>query len=463
MTKAKTLTIGGVVLAGVAAGVVGAIWLLRPTPPPNVVIVLVDTLRADHTTVHGYRFPTTPNLERIARDGLVLRSHFVNAPWTKPSVASLLTGLHPSAHGSRVGQFETLHRIEEIRAEGRTPSLEILSQDHDTLPEWLRDAGYHTAAFVSNYHMTPRFGYDQGYENYVFTPDERDDPTNVQNTIDALKQSEGPAFVWCHLMAVHDYRYPKEHQQEAFRPKTYTPIDPNAHQALRVEGWKYLETVVADYDNAIWFDDYLLGKLFDYIEREEPNTILIVTSDHGEEFYEHGGFEHVRTLYNELVHVPLVIWGPGVPRGEVQGLTDSVDLLPTLLHRLGIEGDGDLPGQILFTDAGPTAGKAEVFCEKHHRGRQRRFALLADGQKVIVSEHKRTGAQTVELYEDALGPETDDASARADRGDVQHWRERVESWRDRVADRFRRTIGDAARTDLSQYDIEQLKALGYVR
>lgn len=161
------------VLLGVlaVAAIMGAVaFFALPQPRPNVVIVVIDTLRADHTSLHGYDRPTTPNLQRIADEGLVLRSHFANAPWTKPSVASMITGLHPSAHGSRVGQFETLQQIAALRAAGATPSIEILSPEHTTLAERLRDAGYRTAAFVANFHLTPRFGYDQGYDEYRFDP-----------------------------------------------------------------------------------------------------------------------------------------------------------------------------------------------------------------------------------------------------------------------------------------------------
>lgn len=123
----RLLSASVLLLTGIVAAVVVTVRLNRSDARqqlgqddarPNVVIVSLDTLRADHTSVHGYDRDTKPNLRRIGEQGLVLRSHFANAPWTKPSVASLITGLHPSAHGSRVGQFETLQGIERLRLLG---------------------------------------------------------------------------------------------------------------------------------------------------------------------------------------------------------------------------------------------------------------------------------------------------------------------------------------------------------
>ena len=433
---------------------------------PNIVIVLVDTLRADHTSLHGYARDTTPNLRRIGEQGLVLRSHFVNAPWTKPSVASLITGLHPSAHGSRVGQFETLEGIEQLRRQGQNPEIEILNAKHQTLAEILGDAGYRTAAFLSNYHLTPKFGYAQGYDEYSFEPGAVADEKMVRSTTRFLRRSDGPAFGWCHLMSVHDYVFPSTF--EKFTATSFTPFDSSAAQLSRVEQYGHLETAIASYDNAIAYADSLVGELFDSIVRYEPNTILIVTSDHGEEFFEHGGFEHVRTLYNELLHVPFVAWGPGVPKTEMAGITDSIDLLPTLLTNLDISMPDNLPGEVLFADGETVEGdrNRSTFAEQHHRGPFVRFSLLRRGKKLIVNQHKVTSAETVEFYTDGVGIEAhnraDDANP-TDTTDIEAWRADIEGYRARADAQFAQIVGEAAFTDLSDYDIERLRLLGYVR
>ena len=134
-------------------------------------------------------------------------------------------------------------------------------------------------------------------------------------------------------MAVHQYESPPA--ARLFTSKARTPIALDARQRWRVEKYGSLEKAVDAYDNAVVFTDRLVGELFNAIAARFPDTLLIVTSDHGEEFFDHGGYEHGLTLYNEVLWVPCVLWGPGVPRGEVAEVTDSLDLLPTIAAAAG--------------------------------------------------------------------------------------------------------------------------------
>lgn len=199
--------------------------------------------------------------------------------------------------------------------------------------------------------------------------------------------------------------------------------------------------------------------------RHAPNTILIVTSDHGEEFFEHGGFEHVRPLYNELLHVPFVAWGPGVPQAEMTGVTDSLDLLPTLLTNLDIGMTGDLQGEVLFAD-GHMAERDSTrgtFAEQHHRGPFVRFSLLRGGKKLIINRHKETFAETVEFYPDGVGIEAHNRADEAGTTDIKALRADIEAYRARAEAQFARIVGESEVTDLSDCDIERLRLLGYVR
>ncbi|MEM8711893.1 MAG: sulfatase [Planctomycetota bacterium] len=442
---------------------------IDPAGPPHIVVVLIDTLRADHTSLHGHSRKTTPHLERIAREGAWMKRHFVNAPWTKPSVASILTGLHPTAHGSRIGQFSDSSRA------GR--AVEVLDDGHETVVELLRAGGYRTAAHVSNVHLQPKWGYAQGYDDYRFV--ERANRDNVVDSdedaidfvIDQLDASDRPAFVWAHLMAVHEYVAPRRHRVYSVDKKT--PIDKNAPGAGRVIGQGSIEMAEAKYDQAIRYSDALVGDLYDRLKRRHPHSILIVTSDHGEEFYDHGGFEHCHTLYNELLRVPLVVAGAGVPAGsEVSGITDSLDLFPTILAFAGLDvEDLPRPGRSLINAAGELAGgKSETFAEQHHRGKLVRFALNSDGTKLIESYEKRlqfTGVERVgplkdeAWYREAWGPETaamEFLPTDADREDV---RSRVEAYRTATRAHFARTIGDQAYGEVTDEDVDQLRALGY--
>jgi arylsulfatase A-like enzyme len=428
--------------------------------PPNIVLVLVDTLRADHTSLYGYERATTPNLERIAAEGLVMRNHMASAAWTKPSVASIITGLHPSAHGSRVGLFKTMERLEEMRAKGRNPTVDVLGESHECLAEALAGGGYHTAALINNFHLTPKFGYHQGYEDYRFTPGKFDDKGFIDATIQVLKDQDGPAFVWCHTMSVHQYINPEGF--DVFKPEGATPIPADAPHAKRVKRYSDIETPVAEYDNSILYVDSLIGELFDYIKAEEPNTILIITADHGEEFFDHGSFEHGHTLYNELVRVPLVIWGPGVPVGEVTGITDSIDIFPTLLAAAGVTPTADLDGQLLFEDGQATRGKLESFAEKHWDNGPKRFLLVREGGKLIVNQDQKTGEETFEFYADPMVDTDANVVESMDPAEVDRYRQRLQVLQDKAAQHFTDTVGDKEVTNLDAYDVQQLKELGYI-
>ena len=327
----------------------------------------------------------------------------------------------------------------------------------------MRDAGYQTATLVSNYHLTPKFRYAQGYDEYYFEPSEVDDEKFVRSTFRVLRESEGPAFVWCHLMPVHDYVFASEFGK--FTATSFTPFDPNAAQLSRVEQYSHLEAKISYYDSAIVYSDSLVGELFDSIASEEANTILIVTSDDGEEFFEYGGFEHVRTLYIEILHVPFMAWGPGCPKGEITGLTDSIDVLPTLLTSLGIR---NLPGEVLLTKGHLTEGtrKSEIFAEQHHWGLFLRFSLLRGGKKLIINRHKETSAETVNFYTDGLGIEEHNRANDADPTDtmdIEALRAGIEAYRARAEAQFTRIVGEPDVIGLSDYDIERLRSLGYVR
>ena len=466
--RAKWILLSVIVIAVAAAGA----FLLLPgksAPKPNVVIVLIDTLRADHTGLYGYERNTTPNLNRIAKKGLKLENFFVNSPWTKPSVASFITGLYPTQHGSRVGQFENMG----IYVLG-TPKVEILNSKTKTMAEIMKKAGFSTHAFVSNYHMTPKFGYHQGYDFYFFNPHGAGkkvvcdtDKDAVYKTMKVLEnRGEKPVFVWCHLMAVHGYRYPPGF--EKFKPAASAPLTPLPAAALQqrgetIEDFDTIEEAVCSYDNSIYYTDSLIGELFDFITAKTPDTILIVASDHGEEFYEHGGFAHSMTLYNEILKVPCVIYGPGVPVGVFSGLSDSIDLLPTLMKNLDIKVSGDLQGRALFfKNRLAPAGEKEIFAEQHHRGLYKRFALIRDNKKMIVSRHKTADETFIEFFRDGLSIEKENVLESAGKAELDFFERRITFFKVANETYFKKKVGRPTYKDLSPEDIEHLRSLGYI-
>lgn len=397
----------------------------------------------------------------------MLRRHLANAPWTKPSVASILTGLHPSAHGARYGY----HRHTANRR------VEALSDRLVSLPEVLQRRGYATAAWMTNAHLRAEWGFNQGYDTYAFRrrPVRRGempevDRRGVDFAIERLRGTieatpTGPVFVWLHLMAVHQYE--SDADPRPFTAGDPTPIDREARRAWRVLHYDDLGSVTAAYDNAIHAADAEIGRLWEVIRREVPNTALLITSDHGEELYDHGGFEHGATLYNELLWVPGVLWGPGVPAGgEITGLTDSLDLFPTLLRLAGGEGedpdDTARPGHDLLA---AHAGRSVSFAERHAQGRHIGYSLSSeDGYKLIVAANRRTG-RTVrrEVYADGHRVEGKPLPPDEAADPARELGRRLTALRAEAETIHAAVVGKTPTHEADAEDLERLRSLGYVQ
>ncbi len=283
------------------------------TEPRRVVFLFVDTLRRDHVGMYGYtERATTPVLDAWARDAVVFERARSNAPWTLPSVQGLLSGRSP-------------HEWEAAL----------------TLPELLEDAGFATTFLSANPYLKPSFGMDRGWTRYRFRfmataeqqvdaaletleryPD-RDMALMVQFMDPHLPYTEPRPFrrLWVGAR-------PEELQGQVSRDKLVAlELEPEA--LARVRPW-----VVARYDQNVRYVDAQIERL---LERLDEDDIVVFFSDHGEEFWEHGGVEHGHTVYEELLAVPLAIRAPGLPPGRVASPVSLADVAPTVAELLGLE------------------------------------------------------------------------------------------------------------------------------
>jgi choline-sulfatase len=322
---------------------------------PNVLVVLVDTLRADMVGTLGAMPSPTPNLDAFAERGLVFEQAVGQSCWTLPSIATLFTGLHPRSHGATGA-------IGGGQDDGRWG---FLSDRVTTLAEMAQQAGVTTFGVSSNPLVSRGTNLAQGFETFLeygWDPKARNWPSAA--TVNAA------ALDW--LAAHRDRRFlAYVHYMEPHDP--YTPSNPPPAPAdVRPDvarGWvtdiatkitykgmpgltpaeiAYVRQLyaaeVADWDAAF-------GALLAGLERLglTERTLIVVTSDHGEEFQEHGRLKHGTQLYEESIRVPLVIAGPGVTPGRVRTAAQGIDLLPTVAERLGIEVPETLPGANLLT------------------------------------------------------------------------------------------------------------------
>jgi arylsulfatase len=328
------------------------------TPPPgggtgpNIVFVTVDTLRADHLGCYGYPRPTSPFLDALAAEGTVCEDASASASWTKPATGTILTGLHPSRHGA-------LYHGSRL----------LLPEGEQTLAEALRERGWATAGFVANPNLKKVFEFDRGFDEYFDSP--------VEDTV-TLACIRGTWFGGM-LMKLfrHQFNWNYENDISAMNREVLAWLDANAHQRFFLYAHyidphipydppaRYREEFRQDhglalfnerkrkvgidlYDGEIRYTDdglkALVEKLVDLGVWE--NTLFVLTSDHGEEFFEHGVLGHGFSLYQEVVHVPLILRGPGVPAGKrLAAPVQILDLAATVLALAGTGvtdfGDGD--------------------------------------------------------------------------------------------------------------------------
>jgi len=359
---ATAVALAWAVLAATACG--GGTGSTRP----DIVLIVVDTLRADHLGLYGYPRSTSPHLDALAVRGTVFDAAMAAAPWTLPSVMSIATSRVPSRHG--------------VVNDGLR-----LPEGVPTLAGSLREAGYATGGFVSHIYVTAPFGFDRGFERYedfgLSRPGYRLEaglePTADRVTTAALEWVEGrdagPLFLFVHYFDPHWPYDPPEPHRSLFASDYAGPLDAGYDSISRFQDPlvpipdDYRRFLIDRYDGEIYFVDLQIGRLLDGIAaaRGRRPIAVAITGDHGEEFKEHGSMGHGRQMYEEVVRVPLVIargplaGGHGAPAGAAGaarvGLPVSgIDIAPTLLELAGLAAPEGMQGRSLAPLLGGAGG-----------------------------------------------------------------------------------------------------------
>ena len=393
--------------------------------PTNLLLVTIDTLRADRVGAYGYAPGATPALDRLAREGVLVEDAVVQVPQTRPSHVSIFTGLLPYEHGIRDNFSPPL--------DGRFV----------TLAERLRQAGLATGGFVGAYPVSADSGLDQGFEHFDDPfgsagkregREERSERRGAEVTDAALRWLAGlggrPFFAWVHLFDPHwPYEAPAPYGQRFAR---------------------------SPYDGEVAYADAQLARLLEWLERSgrAARTLVVVTSDHGEGLGDHGEDEHLLFVYDSTLHVPLVLRFPGVlPAGvRVKGQFRSIDLMPTLVELVGLEAaPGSGASRAAPLRAGgrlpDNASYAESLYGQLHFGWAPLRALRAEGWKYIA-------APRAELYSLREDP-AETRNRLDDRGQV------ASALGDRLA-AMDKGEARAARAAVDPEASERLAALGYV-
>ena len=408
---------------------------------PNVLFVLIDTLRADHLSCYGYERETSPRLDQLAQEGVLFENCISQAPHTKPSTASILTSLYPPTH--RVDHFTS-----------------SLAPEAVTLHEVFHDAGYRTALLSANSFLSPTYGFGSGVERFrgsIVNPVFQLKGSTVMHRlrrvfVQELRTWRAP---WDFFRAIVNFPFPQsEYQHEmpaAAIEKEFlawldeigegpwlgylqymephapyapapehrlfdNPTDPEAgvwfpgstqimflpFRTGEEVSAKERRDMVANYDACIHEVDAAIGRLLDELEArgELENTIVVVTSDHGEEFYDHGAWGHGQSLHRELVHVPLILRGPSVPAGErVNEQVRSVDIMPTLIALAGLPDPGSMDGEVL---ALRDAEARDAYSEVQWGGHSAQSLRRPDGTMILA---RFSGQEAALLFDPTADPD----------------------------------------------------------
>lgn len=339
---------------------------------PSVVLISIDTLRADHLSCYGYFRLTTPNLDRLAEDGVIYENAYSTATWTPPAHASMLTGLYPSQHGV----------IDNRRLNSSIP----------TMAETLLRHGYNTVGFVNNSQVGEFVGLHKGHRTFYEVWKGTKSKTIIERTARyflrktteiagisdhgarktnlLVKQwlygnRHRPFYMFIHYIEPHNplkaphphrYKYLKKDNVKINKEK----LDLVAHNPLIcftdniVLNEDEKEALIALYDGEIDYLDSRLGEVIEYLKKNKiyDDTLIIITADHGEHFGEHGLYSHVASLYEPIIHIPLIIKYPGdyKDQNRVSELVQLTDIYPTVLSAIGFDRKvlGNVEGQSLF-------------------------------------------------------------------------------------------------------------------
>lgn len=460
----------------------GCVWLMwtvtvsggaPPARPPNIILIVVESLRSDHVGCFGHAYDTTPTIDALAADGMLFRRAFASSGWTMPSVMSLLTSLPPSEHGA-----VSYHHS--------------LATDRTTLATELRRGGYRTAGIVANPTLSGEYGFRRGfdlYDDFTILRDipidgntghGRAEPIHVRSTSAdttrlavpwlAARKAEPatPFFLFLFYFDPHYDYIPMPPYNTRFTDAQYSGLQDGRNiRSLRNRRLSPDDQnqIRALYDGEIRCVDDQIGRLMAELRRLQlaDSTLVLVTGDHGDEFWDHGGTAHGHTLYDDLLHVPLVMRLPG---GRYAGVridanVGLIDLMPTLLDAAGLPVPAQCQGRSLMPCLnGEVPSDVPLIAETSIDGR---LSSIRMGSRKAIIEHAATPSGDVLLLFDLGGdpherrnltgtrresefaPLLDLLRARARPGDAEH------------------PPADTKRPALSPALLQQLKSLGYVR
>ncbi len=440
--------------------------------PAAVVLVTIDTLRADALSFAGRHRSTSPFLDQLAREGIAYDQAYAPSSWTAPSMASLFTGLDPRSHGVVSGHIDR----EPSAGEPQRAVQPVLAESLTTLAESFQRAGYATVGAPANLHLASALGFAQGFDAYFQQARFVDGPElnrqfllRLQHLFDApwaRQWKKRPIFAWVHYFDPHIpyqarqpwiYRWVPDFELKRHLYPDSLDFGPLHEQLGAVDAAEaallqplYLSEVRAVDENLRALDDQLLLR--------DPNVLVIATSDHGEELGDHGGIGHAVTLYEEVVRVPLIVRWPAVlPKGvRVDSVVSLLDIFPTLAQLAGLELPPGVQGKPLPLTAEPSTPADRPLFLQTLRGGHDVSAVRQGKWKLILDA--TPGAPPVQLFDLEQDPGERSNLAEQQPEVVQRLRQAMTRYAADVAP----PPADAGHAEVQDPGVrERLRALGY--
>ena len=378
-------------------------------PRPSILLVVIDTLRADYLSPYGGASWNSPNIgDQLARTGALFENVYAQAPWTLPSMVSLLTGVVPGVLlGGQAAAF-------------------AIPPDQPTMPELLSGAGYETAAFIANPTMHQGNGFGRGLDDIYISPPETafvtlEDELLVRKASTWLRaRGERPFYLHVHFLAPHDpYANPVQFLGRSPRHPFYLGRITGSDVHELFLGALDLDDPGADvphlralYASEVRWVDRWVGMLLDSIPAERRrDTLIVLTADHGEELYEHGGWKHGRTLYEEQLRVPLIMsWESVIPaRRRITTPVRLIDVAPTLLEAAGLRAPaGSAHGRSLLASllAGEEPPPADIYAERLNFG-PTQAAVVSHGKKLVLFDRNGRAPLIDRMQEERVAEEAE--------------------------------------------------------
>ncbi|MFP6662984.1 MAG: sulfatase [Deltaproteobacteria bacterium] len=421
--------------------------------PTFILLFLVDTLRADHLGTYGYDRDTSPHIDALAKEALVFENVVAQSSWTTPAVASILTGVNPETHGAE-------HLSERMRT--NIPSLAAE----------LQSAGWRTGAFVTNTNARGELGFARGFDTHQLLPENTDSP-GVSPSADALieralawidKTPPLKTFLYLHASDPHGPYNPEPPFRDRFAPGDASAglrASPDPLALFRKQPRLHTEAnsdlLIARYDEEIAYTDSAFGRLRDELQARGlwEDALIVFTSDHGEEFHDHGHFGHGRTLYGEQLDVPLVLRIPGTDPARVPELARQIDIAPTILEAAGLTPPATMEGRSLLA-----AGPARIARSRSFLGNTDTRART-HGRQRHIRKRDGDGHITYEAYDLAPDP-TEQSSLTANDPILRGWIRQTFALERLAATTKRRPEDTPREIEIDAATRARLQALGYL-